>query len=79
MLNTIYAIRITKNKIWKGMYINWFKRVKDNKLIGIVSFGQLNTEDTVVLYTATNHRWLGYLDKIETPAKTTGAIYYVCD
>ena len=80
MLNTIYATRIGKNKIWKEALIYWFRRIKDYKLIGIVSYGHLKTKDTVALYTKIKHRYLGDIYKLDKkPVKTTGAIYYVCD
>ena len=77
MLDTIYANKINKNQINESSIIYYFK--SDNKVIGIVSSEELSLNGTIVLYTATNHRFLGYLIEIEKPKKLTNIIYYVCD
>lgn len=76
-LTTIYANRTKKSDIdFNDAKVYWFRNSK-NQLVGIVSYGTLNLNDTVVLYTANSHRFVGFLDK--DVYNTKGTIYYVCD
>lgn len=77
MLNTIYANRIKKSEInFESAKIYWFSNSK-NQLVGVVSYGTLTLNDTVVLYTATNRRFISFLDK--NLENTKGTVYYICD
>ena len=77
MLDTIYANRVKKSDInFDGAKVYWFRNYK-NQVVGIVSYGELTLSDTVVLYTATSHRFVGFLDKELN--NTKGTVYYVCD
>ena len=79
MLNTIYANRVNKRDIdFDNPNIRvYYYRNKYGKLCGIVSYGTLSLEDTIVLYTASNHRFVGYLD-FAIPKWREATIYYVC-
>lgn len=77
MLSTIYANRTKKSDIdFNDAKVYWFRNSK-NQLVGIVSYGTLTLNDTVVLYTANSHRFVSFLDK--DVYNTKGTIYYVCD
>lgn len=77
MLNTIYANRVKKSDInFDEAKVYWFRNYK-NQLVGIVSYGELTLSNTVVLYTATSHRFVSFLDKEFN--NTKGTVYYVCD
>ena len=76
-MNTIYANRSRKSDITEGAIIYWFTNSRD-KLIGIVSYGTLTLEDTVLLISANTHRFISYLDRVN-PTNTSKAKYYICD
>lgn len=77
MLETIYANRVKKSDInFDGAKVYWFRNYK-NQIVGIVSYGELTLSNTVVLYTATSHRFVSFLDKELN--NTKGTVYYVCD
>lgn len=77
MTTTIYANKCKKSEInFDNAKVYWFKNSK-NQLVGIISYGTLNLNDTIVLYTANSHRFVGFLDK--NTNNTQGTIYYICD
>ena len=77
MMNTIYANKVKKSDInFDGAKVYWFKNYK-NQLVGIVSYGEFSLNETVVLYTANTHRFVGFLDRDVN--NTKGTIFYVCD
>lgn len=81
MLNTIYANRVNEKDIdFENKDIRfYYYRNSKNKLVAIVSYGALSLEDTIILYTASNHRFIGYLDwAYDMPQKNEKVIYYVC-
>lgn len=79
MTNTIYANKINKKDIPADGKIYWFTNFK-NQLVGIISFGELNLNDTVALYTATSHRFVSFLDRTNiNNSYIKGTVYYICD
>ncbi len=79
MEDRIYARKIKKTEqVRKGAIYYWFRNEK-KELICIISYGTLLLKTlTVFLYTATNHRFIGELERTCKPLDTTGAKYYVC-
>ena len=73
----IYANKIKKSEInFNNAKIYWFSNSK-NQLIGIISYGTLSFDDTVVLYSATSQRFISFLNK--NLENTKGTVYYICD